>query len=91
MSGDDPKPQDLQDLQARIESEREKAFVAWMSSMQARHASTMASAKTTDWKKTRVDPKKLGMEMGPILTEDQFRAYCKESGITRPHVMKTKK
>lgn len=60
--------------------------------MKAWHATTQKATEATkasgiDWTKTKVDPKDVGFSMGPMLTEEQFRAYCQESGTT-PHIIK---
>jgi hypothetical protein len=66
--------------------ENQKAFAAW----QAKQAERAKQAQTTDWSKVKVDPSKLGVEFGPALTEEQFKAYCKTTGI-KHHVIKADK
>lgn len=68
-----------------------KAFLAWQATM-ARRAQEAAKNKTIkpeDWKSMKLDPSKLGVEMGPALTEEQFKEYCKNAGI-RPQVIRKK-
>ncbi len=66
----------------------QKAFMAW----QAQMAQRAEDAKTQDidWSKVKIDPSQLGVEMGPALTEEQFKAYCESTG-TKHHVIKTGK
>ena len=43
----------------------------------------------TDWAKQKVAPKDMSVELGPMLTEEQFKEYCQNNGI-KPHILKTK-
>ena len=63
-----------------------KAFDAWQGVMKNR-AKTLESQKNIDWGNTKVDPSKLSYEMGPALTEEQFKEYCQKTGI-RPQIIK---
>lgn len=65
----------------------QKAFIAWQAAM----AKRMVAAKTEniDWSKVKIDPSQLGVEMGPALTEEQFKAYCESTGVQH-HVIKKK-
>jgi len=47
---------------------------------------TMSSS---DWAKQKVAPKDMSVELGPMLTEEQFKEYCQNNGI-KPHILKTK-
>jgi hypothetical protein len=66
----------------------QKAFAAWQSEMARRMVA--AKTDTVDWSKVKIDPAQLGVEMGPVLTEEQFKAYCESSGVQQ-HVIKSKK
>lgn len=65
--------------------DQNKAFQAWQATMMNR-ANAM-KAQNIDWTKLKLDPSKLAVEMGPALTEEQFKAYCKNAG-TKPHIIK---
>jgi hypothetical protein len=64
-------------------SDQVKAFLAW----QARVSSRTVDA-TKDWTKEKLDPKDIGMEIGPALTEEQFKAYLEKEGIKSPVIRK---
>ena len=70
-------------------SNGEKAFIAWKAEM-AKRARVAAKTQHVDWSKVKIDPSKLGVEMGPVLTEEQFKAYCESSGV-KHHVIKADK
>jgi hypothetical protein len=66
----------------------QKAFIAWQAELAKRaHA---AKTQDIDWSKVKIDPSKLGVEMGPVLTEEQFKAYCEKTGV-KHHVIKADK
>lgn len=53
---------------------------------QAKAAAAMAA--TTDWSSVpRVDPKDMGFKMGPMMTEEEFKAHCQRTG-TKPTILK---
>ena len=66
----------------------EKAFLAWQAEMAKR--ARAANTQDIDWSKTKIDASQLGVEMGPALTEEQFKAYCESTGVQH-HVIKSKK
>lgn len=68
-----------------------KAFLAWQATMARRtqEAAKNATIKPEDWKSMKLDPSQLGVEMGPALTEEQFKEYCKNTGI-RPQIVRKK-
>lgn len=43
----------------------------------------------SDWAKQKVAPKDMSVELGPMLTEAQFKEYCQNNGI-KPHILKSK-
>lgn len=63
-----------------------KAFQAWQATMATRAKAMQESG--IDWSKFKLDPSKLSVEMGPVLTEEQFQEYCKNTGINHK-VIKT--
>lgn len=63
-----------------------KAYLAWRA-LNAKREKDMAKIAPADWKKMKIDPKDVSVQFGPILTEDQFKAYCQETGMNHP-VMK---
>lgn len=65
-----------------------KAFLAWQATMAKR--AEQAKDKDVDWSKTKIDPSQLVAEMGPVLTEEQFKEYCKKTGMNHP-VLKIQK
>lgn len=67
----------------------DQAFAAWQETVSKR-AENMAKGPAIDWANKKLDPKDLGVEMGPILTEEQFKEYCRTSG-TAHTVLKVKK
>jgi hypothetical protein len=91
-----PKQQHVKDAEGTrdapqpggTEVDNVKAFLAWQATM-ARRAHEAAKHKDVDWKNMTIDPSKLGVEMGPALTEEQFQEYCKNTGI-RPQVLRKK-
>ena len=79
-------PKDRPDPPGSDEVNGMKAFLAWQATM-ARRAQEAAKHKNVDWKNMKLDPSKLGVEMGPALTEEQFKEYCKNTGI-RPQIVR---
>lgn len=74
--------------------QQEKAHAAWKAVQQARAKALRDNADTIDWKtvqKEAKNPKNLSVEFGPVMTEDQFREYCKSAGISSPQIVKTSK
>jgi hypothetical protein len=65
----------------------QKAFIAWQAEMAKR--AQAAKDQNIDWTKVKLDPSKLGVEMGPALTEEQFKAYCESTGV-KHHVIRKK-
>lgn len=63
-----------------------EAMRGWHASVQAGAAAAKASG--VDWSKVTVDPKDLRVQMGPMLTEEQFKLYCKETGTTNPTIIR---
>jgi len=63
-----------------------KAFAAWLAT-NAKRAEAASKLPPIDWKNVKLDPKSIGVEMGPVLTEEQFKAYCQQTGTRHP-VMK---
>ena len=68
--------------------DNEKAFAAWQATMEKRAA--QAKDKAVDWRKVKLDPSQLVAEMGPVLTEEQFKEYCRKTGMNHP-VLKIEK
>lgn len=66
-----------------------KAFMAWQATMARRAQDAAKNNSVPDWKNMKIDPSQLTMEMGPALTEEQFKEYCKNTGI-RPQVIRKK-
>ena len=62
-----------------------KEFEAWQAVMNKRAKNI--KSHSVDWGKTKIDPEKLSFEMGPALTEEQFKEYCEKTGI-RPQILK---
>jgi hypothetical protein len=62
-----------------------EAMMAW--ERQAREAAVKASA--VDWKKTKVDPKDVGFRMGPMMSEEEFKAHCQRTGV-KPTIINKK-
>ena len=71
-------------------SQNEKAVAAWMKIQEDRQR----QARKVDWASMTddgpIDPKDLKVELGPMLTEEQFKRYCQSKGIA-PTIVKTKK
>lgn len=61
-----------------------EAMREWHAKVQA--GADAARASGIDWAKVKVDPKDLCVQMGPMLTEEQFKLYCKETG-TNPTII----
>ena len=59
----------------------QRAFLAWMKQQQQQQQPDI------DWANVKIDPSELGVNMGPALTEEQFKEYCKATG-TKQHVIK---
>lgn len=71
---------------------QEKAFEAWKAVQDIR-AETTKNARI-DWASMTDelrDPKNISVELGPALTEEQFKQYCKQNGIGAPKIVKSKK
>ena len=64
-----------------------KAFAAWQAVNAQRATATASQLGHVDWTKVTLDPKNIGVEFGPALTEEQFRAYCQQTG-TKHQVLK---
>lgn len=60
-----------------------EAMVAW----ERQNRAAAAQAATTDWSKVKVDPKDIAFRMGPIMSEEEFKAHCQRTG-TRPTILK---
>jgi len=67
-------------------SDTAKAFMAWQA-VNAERAKATSTMDPVDWKNKKIDPKSLGVEFGPVLTEAQFKTYCEQTGLQHP-VMK---
>lgn len=63
-----------------------EAFEAWQQTIKNR-AAAAAGAPEVDWSKTKLDPSKLKCELGPMLTEEQFKEYCQKSAI-KPTILR---
>lgn len=57
----------------------------WQAQMQA----SAVAASQIDWSQVKVDPKDVSFQMGPMLTEEQFKSYCAETGL-KPNIIKKK-
>lgn len=55
-----------------------RALRAWQKQMAAQ--TKRATDTDVDWANTKIDPKDLGVQMGPMLTEEQFKEYMKTQG-----------
>lgn len=75
------------DMQQRL------AALAWHELQKQR----MHRAQTTDWASMGIDdaelanPKNLKVELGPVLTEEQFKAHLKSTGVKNPTIVRTPK
>lgn len=67
------------------EQKMREAMMSW--ERQAQEAAVKAS--TVDWKKTTVDPKDVGFRMGPMMSEEEFKAHCQRTGV-KPTIIKKK-
>jgi hypothetical protein len=65
------------------------AFEAWKKVTANRADATRAAMSESDWAKQKIAPKDMAVELGPLLTEEQFQAYCRTNGI-KPQILKTK-
>lgn len=64
------------------------ARAAMLRAWEEQAKATAARAANTDWSSvTRVDPKDLGFKMGPMMTEEEFKAHCQRTG-TKPTILK---
>ncbi len=61
------------------------AMAAWQREAEEMTRKTMSSG--IDWSKANVSPQDVGFKMGPMLTEAEFKEYCRQTG-TRPHIFK---
>jgi hypothetical protein len=53
---------------------------------QTKAAATRAAE--TDWSTAaKINPKDLGFRMGPVMTEEEFKAHCQRTG-TKPTIVK---
>jgi hypothetical protein len=69
-----------------------KMAMAWHELQQRR----MREGQTVDWASMAddeelKDPKNLKVEFGPVLTEEQFKAHLKATGVTNPKIVRTSK
>jgi len=67
----------------------DQAFEAWKKVTSTRAEVMRATMSSSDWAKQKVAPKDMSVELGPMLTEEQFKEYCQNNGI-KPHILKTK-
>lgn len=68
----------------------DQAFEAWKKVTSTRAEVMRTTMSATDWAKQKVAPKDMSVELGPMLTEEQFKEYCQNNGI-KPHIIKSKK
>ena len=83
---DDEERKTVQD----VRDAREAALREWQ--YKTEHGARLARESGIDWSKMRVDPKDVGVRVGPMLTEAEFKAMQKSSGtkatIVGKHVPK---
>jgi hypothetical protein len=63
----------------------DEAMAKWNQEVAAMTKNMLSSG--IDWSKANVSPKDVGFKMGPLLTEEQFKAHCQQTG-TQPHIFK---
>jgi len=63
-----------------------QAYQAWKATQDSRDQ----ASKKIDWATLDVKPSDISYELGPALTEEQFKDYCESKGI-KPKVIKNKK
>lgn len=63
----------------------DQAMAQWNDEVATMTKKTLNSG--IDWSKANIAPKDVGFKVGPMLTEEQFKEYCQQSG-TRPHIFK---
>lgn len=68
-----------------MDSKAFEAFQAWQETMAKR--AKAAKSHNIDVSKLKLDPSKMSVELGPPLTEEQFKEYCKKTGI-KPQILK---
>ena len=66
-----------------MQQARREALAAW----ERQNTAAAAQAATVDWKKAAVNPKDVSFRLGPMLTEEEFKAHCQRTGI-RPTILK---
>lgn len=65
----------------------ENPGAAWKEVTDAMHA----QAAGVDWSKvdwSKLAPSDIGVQMGPMMTEEQFREYQRRKGVDRVHVIR---
>ena len=67
----------------------DQAFEAWKKVTSTRAEVMRTTMSASDWAKQKVAPKDMSVELGPMLTEAQFKEYCQNNGI-KPHILKSK-
>jgi hypothetical protein len=67
---------------------REAAVKEWQASMEAGVRASQESG--IDWSKVKVDPQDVGVRMGPMLTEEEFKAMWCGKGQKKPHIIAKK-
>lgn len=65
----------------------DKAYAAWRA-VQEERAKRSAGFNWADAVDEPIDAKNIKLELGPLMTEEQMRAYCEASGIRAPKVVK---
>lgn len=65
------------------------AFEAWKKVTAMRAEATRAAMSESEWAKQKIAPKDMKVELGPMLTEEQFKTYCQSNNI-KPHILKSK-
>jgi hypothetical protein len=66
-----------------------QAFLAWKQEIDLKQQNS--PHPETDWANTKIDPKDLSFQMGPMLTEDQFKEYMKTTGSENVKIIRQKK
>lgn len=71
--------------QQTSERARREALLAW----ERQNREAAARAAGVDWKKAAaaVNPKDVAFRMGPVMSEEEFKAHCQRTGI-RPTILK---
>ncbi len=67
----------------KVDEARREALLAW----ERENSKAAKRAATVDWKKAAFNPKDVGFRMGPMMTEEEFKAHCQRTGI-RPTIIK---